>query len=86
MLMHGVQTQGVRSKLRENYISLFAISYSLDQETWTTYRGNSTRQKYVCLLSVTVGLGLPFDSNKMLILQLLSGTSSSQQINTLFEH
>uniref|UniRef100_A0A8C2WSE7 Coagulation factor VIII, procoagulant component n=1 Tax=Cyclopterus lumpus TaxID=8103 RepID=A0A8C2WSE7_CYCLU len=43
-LLHGVQTQGVRSKLRDNYIALFHISYSLDQETWTTYRGNGTKQ------------------------------------------
>lgn len=40
-LMHGVQTQGVRSKLRNNYITFFTVSYSLDQETWSTYRGNS---------------------------------------------
>uniref|UniRef100_A0A7N8XZD4 Coagulation factor VIII, procoagulant component n=1 Tax=Mastacembelus armatus TaxID=205130 RepID=A0A7N8XZD4_9TELE len=42
-LLHGVQTQGVRSKLRDNYITFFTISYSLDQDTWTTYRGNSSR-------------------------------------------
>ncbi|XP_044061159.1 coagulation factor VIII [Siniperca chuatsi] len=42
-LLHGVQTQGVRAKLRDNYITFFTVSYSLDQETWTTYRGNSTR-------------------------------------------
>ncbi|KAM9356695.1 coagulation factor VIII [Symphorus nematophorus] len=41
-LLHGVQTQGVRAKLRDNYITFFTVSYSLDQETWTTYRGNST--------------------------------------------
>ncbi|XP_070770025.1 coagulation factor VIII [Enoplosus armatus] len=43
-LLHGVQTQGVRAKLRDNYITIFTVSYSLDQETWTTYRGNNTRQ------------------------------------------
>uniref|UniRef100_A0A7N6FI65 F5/8 type C domain-containing protein n=1 Tax=Anabas testudineus TaxID=64144 RepID=A0A7N6FI65_ANATE len=43
-LLHGVQTQGVRSKLRDNYIIYFTVSYSLDQDTWTTYKGNSTRQ------------------------------------------
>ncbi|XP_030001880.1 coagulation factor VIII isoform X2 [Sphaeramia orbicularis] len=43
-LLHGVQTQGVRAKLRENYITHFTVSYSLDQETWINYRGNSTRQ------------------------------------------
>ncbi|KAM9849689.1 coagulation factor VIII [Aulostomus maculatus] len=43
-LLHGIQTQGVRANLREHYISLFTVLYSLDQETWTVYRGNSTRQ------------------------------------------
>ncbi|XP_070819516.1 coagulation factor VIII [Chaetodon trifascialis] len=46
-LLHGVQTQGVRAKLRDNYIRFFTISYSLDQETWTTYRGNSTSKAKV---------------------------------------
>uniref|UniRef100_A0AAQ4QXA3 Coagulation factor VIII, procoagulant component n=1 Tax=Gasterosteus aculeatus aculeatus TaxID=481459 RepID=A0AAQ4QXA3_GASAC len=46
-LLHGLQTQGVRSKLRDNYITSFHISYSLDQDTWTTYRGNRTKQKGV---------------------------------------
>lgn len=41
-LLHGVLTQGVSSKLRDNYITLFTISYSLDQETWSTYRGISS--------------------------------------------
>ncbi|XP_068451535.1 coagulation factor VIII [Clinocottus analis] len=44
-LLHRVQTQGVRAKLRDKYITLFHISYSLDQETWITYRGNGTEQK-----------------------------------------
>ncbi|XP_061691425.1 coagulation factor VIII [Syngnathoides biaculeatus] len=43
-LLHGIETQGVRASLRENYISLFVISYSLDQETWITYQGNYTSQ------------------------------------------
>ncbi|XP_068181094.1 coagulation factor VIII isoform X2 [Antennarius striatus] len=43
-LLHGVQTQGVRAKLRDNYIIVFTVSYSLDQEVWTTYRGSSTSQ------------------------------------------
>ncbi|KAL6117574.1 f8 [Pungitius sinensis] len=46
-LLHGLQTQGVSSKLRDNYITSFRISYSLDQETWTTYRGNRTKQNGV---------------------------------------
>ncbi|XP_007550435.1 coagulation factor VIII isoform X1 [Poecilia formosa] len=41
-LLHGIQTQGVRSKLRDHYTATFKVSYSLDQETWTTYRGNSS--------------------------------------------
>ncbi|XP_039975064.1 coagulation factor VIII [Xiphias gladius] len=44
-LLHGVLTQGVRSKLRDHYITFFTVSYSLDQDTWRTYRINSTRQK-----------------------------------------
>ncbi|XP_076015760.1 coagulation factor V [Genypterus blacodes] len=43
VLLHGVQTQGVRATLRDYYITHFTIAYSLDQETWTTYRGNSSR-------------------------------------------
>uniref|UniRef100_A0A667WTU7 Coagulation factor VIII, procoagulant component n=1 Tax=Myripristis murdjan TaxID=586833 RepID=A0A667WTU7_9TELE len=46
-LLHGVQTQGVRAYLRDNYITHFTISYSLDEETWTTYRGNSTSTKTI---------------------------------------
>ncbi|XP_071371278.1 coagulation factor VIII [Centroberyx affinis] len=46
-LLHGVQTQGVRASLRDNFITHFNISYSLDQETWTTYRGNRTRSTYI---------------------------------------
>lgn len=43
-LIHGVLTQGVRSRLREHYITYFTVSYSLDQETWTTYRGSNTKE------------------------------------------
>ncbi|XP_008278557.1 coagulation factor VIII [Stegastes partitus] len=43
-LLHGVLTQGVRSKLRDHYITFFTVSYSLDQESWTTYKGNNTSQ------------------------------------------
>uniref|UniRef100_A0A4W6C3F6 Coagulation factor VIII, procoagulant component n=1 Tax=Lates calcarifer TaxID=8187 RepID=A0A4W6C3F6_LATCA len=46
-LLHGVKTQGVRSKLKDHYITIFTVSYSLDQDTWTTYRGNSTRQNNI---------------------------------------
>ncbi|CAN9515036.1 unnamed protein product [Ophioblennius macclurei] len=45
-LLHGVQTQGVSSRLRSHHITLFSVSYSLDQETWTTYRGISQRKSY----------------------------------------
>lgn len=41
-LLHGVNTQGVSVKLRDNYITFFTVSYSLDQENWTTYRGKTT--------------------------------------------
>ncbi|KAM4732211.1 venom prothrombin activator pseutarin-C non-catalytic subunit isoform 2-T2 [Anableps anableps] len=41
-LLRGIQTQGVSSKLRDHYTAIFKVSYSLDQETWTTYRGNSS--------------------------------------------
>ncbi|KAM9795311.1 coagulation factor VIII [Neosynchiropus ocellatus] len=46
-LVHGVQTQGVRSRLKDYYVSHFCISYSLDQETWTYYRGNTTRERKI---------------------------------------
>ncbi|XP_059202876.1 coagulation factor VIII [Centropristis striata] len=46
-LLHRVETQGVRAKLRENYLTLFNVSYSLDQDTWTTYRGNNTKRNGV---------------------------------------
>uniref|UniRef100_UPI0037E92206 coagulation factor VIII n=1 Tax=Semicossyphus pulcher TaxID=241346 RepID=UPI0037E92206 len=42
-LLHAVKTQGVRAKLRDHFIRIYSISYSLDAETWTTYRGNSTK-------------------------------------------
>ncbi|KAE8285865.1 Coagulation factor VIII Procoagulant component Precursor [Larimichthys crocea] len=41
-LLHAVETQGVRAKLRDNYITVFTVSYSLDLETWNFYRGNTT--------------------------------------------
>uniref|UniRef100_A0AAV2MJK0 F5/8 type C domain-containing protein n=1 Tax=Knipowitschia caucasica TaxID=637954 RepID=A0AAV2MJK0_KNICA len=47
MLLHGVKTQGVRAKLRDHYITHFSVSYSLDQDTWSHYRGNSSRR--ICL-------------------------------------
>ncbi|XP_054647873.1 coagulation factor VIII [Dunckerocampus dactyliophorus] len=45
-LLHGIETQGVSSNLRNHYISLFTVSYSLDQEKWTTYQGNLTNQPH----------------------------------------
>ncbi|XP_041653984.1 coagulation factor VIII [Cheilinus undulatus] len=45
-LLHGVQTQGVSSRLRDHFIRIFSISYSMDQETWTTYRGKNIKQKH----------------------------------------
>ncbi|KAK7922408.1 hypothetical protein WMY93_009310 [Mugilogobius chulae] len=47
MLLHGIKTQGVRAKLRDHYITHFNVSYSMDQETWTPYKGNCTRR--MCL-------------------------------------
>ncbi|KAM4585597.1 venom prothrombin activator oscutarin-C non-catalytic subunit [Fundulus diaphanus] len=41
-LLHGIQTQGVSSKLRDYYTAIFEVSYSLDQGTWITYRGNGS--------------------------------------------
>ncbi|XP_061756103.1 coagulation factor VIII [Nerophis ophidion] len=41
-LLHAVETQGVSSNLRDNYISHFTVSYSQDQQQWTTYQGNHT--------------------------------------------
>uniref|UniRef100_A0A673WGJ0 Coagulation factor VIII-like n=1 Tax=Salmo trutta TaxID=8032 RepID=A0A673WGJ0_SALTR len=43
-LLHGIQTQGARASLglKDYFIVHFTLSYSLDQETWTNYRGNST--------------------------------------------
>uniref|UniRef100_A0A3Q2Q8N4 Coagulation factor VIII-like n=1 Tax=Fundulus heteroclitus TaxID=8078 RepID=A0A3Q2Q8N4_FUNHE len=41
-LLHGIQTQGVSSKLRDYYTAIFQVSYSLDQVTWITYRGNGS--------------------------------------------
>ncbi|XP_051513639.1 coagulation factor VIII-like [Myxocyprinus asiaticus] len=48
MLLHGVQTQGAKTSmgLREFFTVLYSISYSTDQENWTTYRGNSTKSFY----------------------------------------
>ncbi|KAM3613214.1 uncharacterized protein V6R79_022640 [Siganus canaliculatus] len=44
-LLHSVQTQGVRSRLRDHYITFFNVSYSLDLDTWTSYRGNTSEVK-----------------------------------------
>ncbi|XP_038142468.1 coagulation factor VIII [Cyprinodon tularosa] len=46
-LLHGIQTQGVSSKLRDHYTAIFSVSYSIDRETWTTYRGNSSNSKKI---------------------------------------
>ncbi|XP_075394710.1 coagulation factor VIII [Tenrec ecaudatus] len=42
MIIHGIKTQGARQKLINLYISQFIIMYSLDGNTWHSYRGNST--------------------------------------------
>uniref|UniRef100_A0A8C7IAM4 Coagulation factor VIII, procoagulant component n=1 Tax=Oncorhynchus kisutch TaxID=8019 RepID=A0A8C7IAM4_ONCKI len=48
-LIHGIQTQGARASLglKDYFIMYFTLSYSLDQETWTNYRGNSTTPTYI---------------------------------------
>ncbi|KAK0138572.1 Coagulation factor VIII [Merluccius polli] len=46
-LVHGLQTQGVRARLRDYFISHYSLSYSLDALTWNIYRGNCTDQKYI---------------------------------------
>ncbi|XP_056456329.1 coagulation factor VIII [Gadus chalcogrammus] len=46
-LVHGLQTQGASAGLRDYFVSLYELSYSLDQLTWHTYRGNQTLQRYV---------------------------------------
>ncbi|XP_022532238.2 coagulation factor VIII [Astyanax mexicanus] len=48
MVVHGIQTQGVKTSMRlsEMFTVIFTISYSLDQETWKTYRGNSSEAAY----------------------------------------
>ncbi|XP_033829650.1 coagulation factor VIII [Periophthalmus magnuspinnatus] len=44
MILHGVKTQGVRAKLRDHYITFFNVSYSMDLDTWSYYKGNSPKQ------------------------------------------
>ncbi|KAM6953333.1 coagulation factor VIII [Aplochiton taeniatus] len=46
-LLHGLQTQGARSTLRDFFIMHFTLSYSLDLDNWSTYRGNSTKHSYI---------------------------------------
>uniref|UniRef100_A0A8C1IRQ3 Coagulation factor VIII, procoagulant component n=1 Tax=Cyprinus carpio TaxID=7962 RepID=A0A8C1IRQ3_CYPCA len=48
MLLHGIQTQGAKTSmgLSEYFTILYTISYSIDQENWTTYQGNSTKSSY----------------------------------------
>ncbi|XP_035383063.1 coagulation factor VIII [Electrophorus electricus] len=47
MLVHGIHTQGAKTwGLNEAFTVIFTISYSLDQETWRTYRGNSSGSAY----------------------------------------
>ncbi|XP_052005616.1 coagulation factor VIII-like [Xyrauchen texanus] len=48
MILHGIQTQGAKTSMgmSESFTVLYSISYSKDQENWTTYRGNSTKSTY----------------------------------------
>ncbi|KAJ8405238.1 hypothetical protein AAFF_G00322290 [Aldrovandia affinis] len=47
MLLHGVHTQGATHRLSESFVVQFTLSYSIDQETWKTYKGNSTKPEQV---------------------------------------
>lgn len=51
MVVLGIQTQGARTSfgLKDMYTVIFTISYSLDQTTWKTYRGNSSESEYVSI-------------------------------------
>ncbi|XP_054428211.1 coagulation factor VIII [Pteronotus mesoamericanus] len=42
MIIHSIMTQGAQEKFSSLYISQFIIMYSLDGNTWQSYRGNST--------------------------------------------
>uniref|UniRef100_A0A3Q2Q8N0 Coagulation factor VIII-like n=1 Tax=Fundulus heteroclitus TaxID=8078 RepID=A0A3Q2Q8N0_FUNHE len=44
-LLHGIQTQGVSSKLRDYYTAIFQVSYSLDQTVHYRFRGNLDSSK-----------------------------------------
>uniref|UniRef100_A0A672RUL8 Coagulation factor VIII-like n=1 Tax=Sinocyclocheilus grahami TaxID=75366 RepID=A0A672RUL8_SINGR len=48
MLLHGIRTQGAKTSmgLSEYFTILYSISYSIDQENWTTYQGNSSKSSY----------------------------------------
>ncbi|XP_026530402.1 coagulation factor VIII [Notechis scutatus] len=46
-IIHGIKTQGARQKLSNYYISQFQIFYSLDGETWKSYKGNSTNSQMI---------------------------------------
>ncbi len=49
MFLHGIQTQGAKTSmgLSEYFTIQYTVSYSIDQENWNTYRGNSTKSSYV---------------------------------------
>ncbi|KAG7335254.1 hypothetical protein KOW79_001850 [Hemibagrus wyckioides] len=48
MLIQGIQTQGAKTSfgLKDMFTMIFTISYSLDQKTWKTYKGNSSESAY----------------------------------------
>ncbi len=49
MLLHGIQTQGAKTSmgLSEYFTIQYTVSYSINQENWTIYQGNSTKSSYV---------------------------------------
>uniref|UniRef100_A0A8C2FMN9 Coagulation factor VIII, procoagulant component n=1 Tax=Cyprinus carpio TaxID=7962 RepID=A0A8C2FMN9_CYPCA len=72
MLLHGIQTQGAKTSmgLNEYFTILYTISYSIDQENWTTYQGNSTNanlKKHMMKQTPTNGCSVPLGMERRLI-------------------
>ncbi|KAI1898621.1 hypothetical protein AGOR_G00074270 [Albula goreensis] len=52
MLLQGIHTQGATHGLSESFVVQFILSYSLDQETWKIYKGNSTKAEQIFIGNV----------------------------------
>ena len=63
MLIHGIQTQGARTTmgLSETFTMFYTLSYSMDNEHWNIYRGNSSDPSRVSISHV-FGLRMGFYS------------------------